>query len=70
VFSFARENKFDKFSIKNSLKHVLEYTIRRVQAGQGDLKFDGSRHVLVYADSVDLLGERVPVTREIQKLNP
>lgn len=63
MFNFAREIKFDKFSIKNSLKHVLEYAIRRVQAGQGDLKFDGSRHVLVYADVVDLLGERVHVTK-------
>jgi len=51
----------DKFPIKNSLKHVLEYTIRRVQAGQGGLKFNGSRHLLVYTDGVNLLGESVHV---------
>jgi hypothetical protein len=59
----GKTNLIDKFSIKNSLKYVLEYAIRRVQAGQGDLKFDGSRHVLVYADVVNLLGERVHVTK-------
>jgi hypothetical protein len=59
----GKTNLSDKFFIKNSLKHVLEYATRRVQAGQGDLKFNGSHHVLVYADGVNLLGERVHVTK-------
>jgi hypothetical protein len=59
----GKTNLSDKFSIKNSLKHVLEYAIRRVQAGQGDMKFNGSRHILVYADRVNLLGERGHVTK-------
>jgi len=63
LYSILHEktNLIDKFPIKNSLKHVLEYTIRRVQAGQGGLKFNGSRHLLVYTDGVNLLGESVHV---------
>ena len=38
---------------------VLEYAIRRVQANQEGLKSNGTYHVLVYADDVNMLGGRV-----------
>jgi len=59
----GKTNLIDKFPIKNSLKHVLEYAISRVQAGQGGFKFNGSRHLLFYADGVNLLGESVHVIK-------
>jgi hypothetical protein len=59
----GKTNLIAKFPIKNRLKHVLEYAIRRVQAGQGGVKFNGSRHHLVYADGVNLLGESVHVIK-------
>jgi len=37
-------------------KFVLEYTIRRVQVIQDDLKLNGPHHLLVYADDVNILG--------------
>jgi hypothetical protein len=57
----------DMFSIKNSLKQgdalspfllnfALEYTIRRVQAIWESLTFNGTHHLLVYADDVTVLG--------------
>ena len=58
-----KTNLIDRFPIKNSLKHVLEYAIRRVQAGQGGLQFNGSRHLLVYTDGINLLGESVHVIK-------
>lgn len=65
MYSILHEktNLIDKFSIKNSLKHVLEYAIRRVQAGEGGVKFNGSRHLLIHADGVNLLGESVHVIK-------
>lgn len=55
-------NLIDKFPIKNTLKHFLDHAIRRVPAVHGSVKFNGSRH-LVYADGVNLLGERVHVIK-------
>jgi hypothetical protein len=36
---------------------ALEYAIRKVQENQVGLKFNGTHHILVYADGVNLLGD-------------
>jgi hypothetical protein len=58
------------FPIRNGLKEgdalspllfnsALEYTIRRVQVNQDGLKLNGTHHLLVYADYVNILGGSV-----------
>jgi hypothetical protein len=37
-------------------KFALEYAIRKVQANQDSLKFNGTHQLLVYADDDDILG--------------
>jgi hypothetical protein len=60
----------DNFSIQNRLKqeHALlplifkfavEYAIRKVQKNQVGLKLCGTHQLLVYADDVNLLGDRI-----------
>lgn len=49
------KNFVDKFPFKNSRKQVLEYAVKRVQAGQNGLKLNGTHHLLVSADDVNLL---------------
>jgi hypothetical protein len=41
------------------LNFVLEYTIRKFQENQMGLKLNGTHHLLVYADDVNLLGDNI-----------
>ena len=65
----------DIFSAKNGLKPgdalspllfnlALEYEIRRVQVIQDGLKLNGTHRLLVYADSVNVLGRSVYTIKE------
>jgi hypothetical protein len=38
---------------------ALDYDIRKVQENQVELKLNGTHQVLVYADDVNLLGEKM-----------
>ena len=64
------KNVSDRFPIRNGLKQgdalspflfnfVLEYASRRVQVNQESWKLNGTHHLLVYADDVNILGGRV-----------
>ena len=61
----------DSFPVRNSLKPVyvislflfnfaLEYVIRMVQINQDVMKLNGTHHLLVYSDDVNVLGGSVP----------
>lgn len=64
---YEKTSLIDTFPVKNSLKQVLVYAIRRVQEGQGGLIFNGSRHFLVYVDGINWSGE-ILHERGIQRL--
>jgi len=69
------KNLSDMFIIRNGLKQgdvlspllfnfSFEYAIRRVQVNQDGLKLNGTHHLLVYADDVNILGGRVHTVKE------
>jgi hypothetical protein len=41
------------------LKFALEYVVRRVQVNQNGLKLNGTHHLLVNADDINILGGSV-----------
>jgi hypothetical protein len=43
---------------------VLEYTIRRVQVNQDNLKLNGTHQHLDFADNVDILGGSIHIIKK------
>jgi len=69
------KNLSDMFPIRNGLKQgdalsptllnfAFEYTIRRVQVIQDDLKLNGTHQILVYANDVNILGGSLHTIKE------
>lgn len=46
----------------------LEYAILKVQGNQGRLKSNGTHHLLVSANSINIMGYYVNATKETRKL--
>jgi hypothetical protein len=77
TYSKVRVGKllFDKFPIQNGLKQgdalspllfnsALKYAIRKVQENEVSLELNGTHHLLVYSDNVNLLGDSVNTIKE------
>jgi hypothetical protein len=48
---------------------ALEYVIKKVQENQIKLKLNGTHHLLVYADDVNLLGDTTDTKKKRDKLH-
>jgi hypothetical protein len=68
MFPFKNGLKQGDVSSQLLLKFALEYTMRRVPANQEYLKLNGTYQLLVYADDVNLLIERISTAKKSQKL--
>jgi hypothetical protein len=83
TYSKARIDKHlsDNSPIQNGLKQrdallpllfnfALEYTIRKVQENQAELKLNGLHQLLVYADDLNLLGDNIcTIKKSTQNFN-
>jgi hypothetical protein len=67
------------FLIKNGLqkgdalspflfKFALEYAIRRAQVNQGGLKLNGTYHILIFDNDVNILDESVRTVKKHRRL--
>jgi retron-type reverse transcriptase len=63
------------FALQNGLKQghalspllfnfALEYAIKKVHENQVGLKLNGTHHLVVYADDVNLLGDKIETIRK------
>jgi len=74
------KNLYDMFPISNVLKQgdaltpllfnfALDRAIRRAQVNRDGLKLNGTHHLLVYADGVNILGGSVRTVKENRSLS-
>jgi hypothetical protein len=77
TYSKVRLGKYlsDNFPIQNDLKQgdalssllfnfALVYAIKKVQENQVELNINGTHHLLVYADDVNLLGDNIDAIKK------